>query len=400
MFENWVGKLTGGRKERSAEPAVGSASEDDDAAKPRGGTRADFRRMLVDDIGDFLILHDLDLTALNFDLAREVVTGHDVRLTAAVQQLLASGERLTNIRAQEIVASASPGRLTPEVLSEMLATLEIQAESMFGVATRSGATFRTYGEALEHHMSSLGQEDRRGDASAVVTRLVTLTLGMVERAAAIEAEMRESQKQARKLKKSLDRARHAADHDELTGLPNRRAFERRYAEEIEQAREMQHPLAVAFCDIDNFKIINDSHGHATGDRVLTFVATLLQCLPGQQCHVARHGGEEFVMLFPGLTPQQAFEIVDHLREKLEVKRLIDRATGERMAPVTFSAGVADVLAYPSPREALEAADAALYQAKQSGRNRTMTAVAPGSSEGGISAPEGGAVQLRRSRPPA
>ena len=92
------------------------------------------------------------------------MTGNDPRLTAAVQQLLASGDRLTNARAQEIVASASPGRLTPEVLSEMLATLEGQAESMFGVASRSSVTFRSYGEALETHVSTLRDEDPGGDA--------------------------------------------------------------------------------------------------------------------------------------------------------------------------------------------------------------------------------------------
>lgn len=363
MFENWLGKKT---------------ARADDIVAPRAGparahsARADYRRMILSDIVDFLVTHDLDLSALNFDLAREVVTGQDIKLVGAVQQLLANGERLTNAKAQEIVAAATPGRLTPEILMEMLGAVEQQADAISGSATRSRDSVREYGDALESHVASL-REEEGGDAASVVTRLVSLTLGMVERAAAIEAEMRESQKQAKKLQKSLDRARHAADHDALTGLPNRRAFERRLAEEVIRAREERTSLSVAFCDVDHFKAINDGHGHATGDRVLCYIADLLAKASGNHCHVARHGGEEFVMLFPGMAPEAAKVIVDGARLKLAEKRLIDKATGERMAPITFSAGVADVLVHPSPRDALAAADATLYLAKQSGRNQVLLA---------------------------
>ncbi len=365
MFENWLGKKT---------------ARADDGVAPHAGpprphsARAEYRRMILADIVNFLVTHDLDLSALNFDLAREVVTGQDIKLVGAVQQLLANGERLTNAKAQEIVAAATPGRLTPEILMEMLGAVEQQADAISGSATRSRDSVREYGDALESHVASL-REDEGGDAAAVVSRLVALTLGMVERAAAIETEMRESQKQAKKLQKSLDRARHAADHDALTGLPNRRAFERRLAEEVVRAREERSALSVAFCDVDHFKAINDGHGHATGDRVLCYIADLLAKASGNHCHVARHGGEEFVMLFPGIAPDAAKVIVDGARVKLAERRLVDKATGDRMAPMTFSAGVADVLAHPSPREALAAADAALYLAKQSGRNQVLLAVA-------------------------
>ena len=110
-----------------------------------------------------------------------------------------------------------------------------------------------------------------------------------------------------------------------------------------------------------------------GDRVLKFVGTLLAKISDDKCHVARHGGEEFVMLFRGFTVAEAAKVVDDTRADLAERNLVDRKTGERMDHVTFSGGVADVFAFEEPRDALKAADRALYLAKEHGRNRVYIA---------------------------
>ena len=331
------------------------------------GSRADFRRLLIDEIGGFLLSHDLELSAMNFEFARDVVSGHDVRLIAAMHQLLGSGGRLSDAAVQELVARTSPARLSPEALVRMLSEVEAQAETLLGLATRTRGDIDDYGSALRNETAGMADDTGGG----VVARLVALTRGMLERTQAIEAEMHESHKQAKRLKRSLDKARHAADHDALTGLPNRRAFEARLAEAVTEAKRTGKPLAVAFCDIDHFKAINDGHGHATGDRVLCFVADLLMRASGNRCHVARHGGEEFVMLFPGMAPEQALVIVDAARASLGERRLVNRDNGASLPPVTFSAGITDVMAFADSAEALSAADAALYAAKQEGGDRVL-----------------------------
>ncbi|OZA19520.1 MAG: hypothetical protein B7X90_08565 [Novosphingobium sp. 17-62-19] len=88
---------------------------------------------------------------------------------------------------------------------------------------------------------------------------------------------------------------------------------------------------------------------------------------------ARQGGEEFVMLFRGKTLQEAFDKLDAVRENFGVRHFINRSTEEPMGQITFSGGIADVFAYASPRDALKAADEALYRAKEEGRNRIMLA---------------------------
>jgi diguanylate cyclase len=107
--------------------------------------------------------------------------------------------------------------------------------------------------------------------------------------------------------------------------------------------------------------------------VLKFVAGLLAKASDDRCHVARHGGEEFVMLFRGKTAAETCEAVDAVREDLANRSLVNRTNGERMERVSFSAGVANVLAYDDPRAALKAADRALYLAKEHGRNRVYLA---------------------------
>src|SRR3546814_14337675 len=104
-----------------------------------------------------------------------------------------------------------------------------------------------------------------------------------------------------------------AELDYLTGLPNRRAFELLLDRHHKEARAALEPLSVAFCDIDEFKKVNDLHGHEAGDRVIKAIADTLARISNDHCHVARHGGEEFVMLFRGLTPTEAAAKPDDAR---------------------------------------------------------------------------------------
>jgi len=328
------------------------------------------RRQLYADVGTFLFTHDLDLTPVNFGLAVDYLTGNDHEIEKAVRAILAERGQITNGVAEKIIAERHSGQMTAEELGRMLETVEENLHRFSSLAKESRASASDYGEALQARVEDM---DKKESPEEVVSVLVGLTRSMVEKSRQIEAEMRESQKQTRSLQQSLEKARKAADQDHLTGLANRRAFEARFKEELAEAQKNGESLSVAFCDIDHFKKINDTHGHDTGDRVLKFVGSLLTKISGEKCHVARHGGEEFVMLFRGKTVSEACEIVDETRADLASRNLVDRNTGERMNQVSFSGGVADVFGYGDPREALKAADRALYLAKEHGRNRVYMA---------------------------
>lgn len=342
--------------------------------RPRAGSAAtreiNRRRQLYSDIGDFLFAHDLDLTAVNFSVALDYLTGANIGVEKAIRAVMMERGKITNGWVENLAAEQRADEITPESLAQMLDKVEENLTQFTGLMTESRNSAKDYGAALQEQAKDLGIGR---DNEPVLAKLVGLTRSMVEKTRQVESQLRENQKTTQALKSSLETARRAAEHDHLTGLPNRRAFEGVLREELTLAQAQGEALSVAFCDIDHFKHINDSHGHDTGDRVLKFVAGLLAKASDDRCHVARHGGEEFVMLFRGKTAAEACEAVDGVREDLASRSLVNRSNGERMDRVSFSAGVANVLAYEDPRAALKAADRALYLAKEHGRNRVYLA---------------------------
>lgn len=360
-FARWAQRFA------SEDAGTGSAVPDN-AAAPRRAVDRD--RALYIEVGEFLFAHDLDVTPLNFSLALEYVSRGDLAIEKAVDAAVVEYGCLTNGIVEEIIAERDADKMTPEMLETMLQKVEAHLAQVIDVTEGSRTSASDYGTELKKQVDDLGSA--QAAATPAVEKLILLTRTMVETMRAAEAQMRASQKDTRVLQRSLETARRAAEQDYLTGLPNRRAFEAVLKVREQAAREKGTPLAVAFCDLDHFKAINDTYGHDTGDRVLQFVAGLFAQISRNACHVARHGGEEFAMLFDA-TADEAAQIVDDARDDLAARNLVNRDDGERLASVSFSAGIADVLAYPDGRTALKAADEALYRAKQSGRNRVYIA---------------------------
>jgi diguanylate cyclase len=262
------------------------------------------------------------------------------------------------------------GALTIALMASLIQQAQQQLEDVALLARRSGEEARTYGQALEENIAELAPTIAN---HPVLGSLVGLTRMMIEKTAAAETQMRQSATQMETMRDNLDEAREQAETDALTGLCNRRAFERELGAASERSKIHGTPLSVAFCDIDHFKNVNDTHGHDIGDRVLAFVGKVLVENVGKQGIVARHGGEEFVLLFDGITPEDAYEIVDIARYDLAKRNIIDRHAGQPIGTVTISAGVAGLAFDANISNMLRRADRALYRAKREGRNRVFLA---------------------------
>jgi diguanylate cyclase (GGDEF)-like protein len=151
--------------------------------------------------------------------------------------------------------------------------------------------------------------------------------------------------------------------DELTGLPNRRAFHEELARRLTDHRLHGQPLTVLLLDVDGFKRINDSLGHAAGDQALRETAACLRKITRKRDVAARLGGDEFAMIFPKTTLADARTAAERLRSCVAELRL-----GEEPLPVTVSGGLAAACDSENAEQLLRRADAALYDAKRSGRN--------------------------------
>jgi len=176
---------------------------------------------------------------------------------------------------------------------------------------------------------------------------------------------------SQQLMDELDHVRVLSLTDELTGLPNRRAFLRRVNTEVDRIVRYKHPLSLVLIDLDYFKRINDQFGHAVGDDVLRIYAESVFPLFRNHDLVARYGGEEFVILFPDTDIEGVQLALQKIREKCATLK-VKLAKGNIPLP-GFSAGVAQYLDGESAQLFIERADRALYRAKQNGRGRTEVA---------------------------
>ena len=179
--------------------------------------------------------------------------------------------------------------------------------------------------------------------------------------------MMTSQRLELELKTARDELRHLATTDYLTDVFNRRYFFEAGRQEFKRARRYKHPLSVLILDIDYFKNVNDTHGHITGDRMLIAIAMAARSNLRAMDVLARIGGEEFAVILPETDGEMGLEVAERLRRS--ISEVVIYADGAPVS-VTVSIGASMLLAEDSELGSImERADAALYEAKQNGRNR-------------------------------
>lgn len=189
---------------------------------------------------------------------------------------------------------------------------------------------------------------------------------------AISERNRHLELRNRQLLLEIEELTHLANIDSLTGLANRRCFEDRLSSEIRRAQRSNTPLALALCDVDSFKHLNDTLGHQSGDDVLRRIGHIMRRYGRRGGDLAaRYGGDEFALLLPATSCREAFGIAERIR------RLVS------CSPMRFGASKLDrsisvsmgVTIYPGEgvceqTDVVRAADVALYEAKNTGANRT------------------------------
>lgn len=334
----------------------------------KSAERAEWRR-LYDMIGKLLFDHGLEPSPANFELCHRYLSGRDSELNAMIDRAIAKDGALSDAVAAAIATKLDAGLSTDE-LSRMANEAQGYLEQMTTILARSGDDARDYGQALADEAEGL---EANGSPALTVQKLVDLTRTMIDKAQSAEEDLRRTEQQMSAMRKDLAAAHHKANSDPLTGLPNRRALDHHLRTAFENARRASTPLALAICDIDHFKQFNDTHGHQIGDEVIKFVGTSLGRAGGADVFVARYGGEEFVMVFERGAADKAIATLDKIRAAIAARELKVTHTGQSLGRLSFSGGVAMLNIQDSPGSILKRADAALYRAKQDGRNRISTA---------------------------
>ncbi len=170
---------------------------------------------------------------------------------------------------------------------------------------------------------------------------------------------------SKEMEKAWESLRYNMNHDVLTGLYNRRFFERQLEQIPLDERE---PYVISMVDIDFFKIVNDTYGHEAGDEVLVMVAACLRDTAGQENLAVRWGGEEFILYFPKTTPNQIYPVMEELRKRIE--GMVVKSAGKEIR-ITITGGIATGTVDSNYEKVIHSADEKLYLGKERGRNQIV-----------------------------
>jgi diguanylate cyclase len=319
--------------------------------------------------------HSAGLHPLSYAVWYEYFANINPRLRAAVDARLNSGARLTDQDMVELFDQFVALR-DIENSARVRAGIQQLVEEVHDAADQAGEDVRHFGDELGGYQRRLQSDIDSNALTGVVKSLIDDTSRVRDRTELFQAHLRKSSQEVERLREELEVVQGLALTDPLTGLLNRRGFD-------EQARRAcatgLRGHSVLIIDIDHFKAINDTYGHLLGDKVINAIAQVLKHCAEGRGQAARIGGEEFALLLAQTSPAGCAEIAERIRSGVERGRIRrdDPATGEgHISAVTVSIGAASCIEGDDFAALLARADRALYQSKQSGRNRVTISTDP------------------------
>jgi diguanylate cyclase len=316
--------------------------------------------------------HDAAFNPVSFTVWYEYAAGMNARLSHAIGVALLTEPRLSDSTVSLLyqthvadVDSAGMQRISTE--------LQRMMQGLADSASRTGDQAGEFGTQL-NGLSDALSSNNASEMASFVTDALAGTVRMKSSARELEQQVAHSRQEIERLQVDLNRARDEAMLDPLTRVLNRKGFDQKMADLLAQPPESDGSHCLIMLDIDHFKKVNDTHGHVMGDRVIQALGEVLRsCAPDKAHSVARYGGEEFAILMPNSTLEGSMKLAETVRQRTRAMKIRDRRTQEVVLTVSISGGVAAMRHGDDAHGLIERADAALYQSKQTGRDRVTCA---------------------------
>jgi diguanylate cyclase len=312
----------------------------------------------------------------NYEIWYVYATGYNSELNQVINETLARNGKLTEADLEQIYETYLSHLKTTDRIDKVGARVIGEIDDVMQLIGDALGMSAAYNASLSGATERLTKAVDREQVMKVVDSLVKTTNEMRDTTKALEDRLALSKTEISSLQQSLEAIRAESLTDPLTGLGNRKYFDRSLEAAVANAIETGEPLSLMMFDIDHFKSFNDSYGHLTGDQVLRLVGmSLKQSIKGQDI-TARYGGEEFAVVLPNTALRQALTVADHVRRAVMSKELKKKSTGEILGRVTISVGVSMLKEGDDIDSLIERADACLYAAKRGGRNRVVCEADP------------------------
>lgn len=316
--------------------------------------------------------HHLPATPVNYAVLYEYVSGRNEALRQAAAPLFkdaaqVSQENLTELFHRFVVQDNASllRQLRGDLTSVLAAALQTMAEL--------GTDGNRYQEQLKTGMAQLAGEKDADAVRAIIDGLISHTDTMLASGAKMQQRLQTANQELESLRSEFERSRDEAPIDALTGAHTRRAFEKELADITDETLKRGDKLCVAILDIDDFRNLNEKHGHLVGDQVIKFVAGAIRETVRGGDLVSRFGGEEFAVIMSGTPLTGAITVAKNIVARVGRSTLKQKQTGERVGRITVSAGVAELDPRESAPRLISRAVTALYMAKHQGRNRVCHA---------------------------
>jgi diguanylate cyclase len=272
----------------------------------------------------------------NYEIWYVYATGYNSPLNKIINETLARNGKLTEADLQQIYETYLSQIKTSERIDKVGARVIGEIDDVMTLISDALGMSASYDASLDGASRKLAVAQDREQVKAIVETLVTSTREMRDINKALQDRLTVSKTEISNLQHSLEAIRAESLTDPLTGLGNRKYFDRSIELTVQTALANGEPLSLLMFDIDHFKSFNDSYGHLTGDQVLRLVGmSLKQTIKGQDI-TARYGGEEFAVVLPNTALRQALRVADHIRRAVMAKELKKKSTGEILGRVTIS----------------------------------------------------------------
>ena len=311
---------------------------------------------------------DIPLTPENYHVWYEYTMGTNVELGHAIDELLREGRKFTSQVNNELYStyiSKAPEDLLKAYQQDMQKLVTSLFEKINGMTRKT----QSFSGALEEYQSVLQENPDIDTVAGLISNLIDDTESVLQANESMGSMLDSMNEEADTLRENLQTLNTAAFSDQLTGIPNRRAFDNNLEELYDLYQDEKQIFSLLLIDIDHFKKFNDTYGHAVGDRVLTYVASILKGGVKGDDRVARYGGEEFVILLPNTDYEGAIAVGNHVREKVAGKKLVAGDGKTSYGNVTISIGAALISDNDDMESIVQRADKGLYLAKEKGRNQ-------------------------------
>jgi len=320
---------------------------------------------------DLMNSHDVPAAPPNFAVWYNYVSERFPDLKKTLDQAIEADAAFDGAHNEELYETFIGTRQEGILLQDAGDEVRAQVEEILGALGGASDEIEGAGSAIKGSLDSFLANKNISSIETFVQSMLAETRRIQETNSQLQDQLNESSEKISLLQENLKKAEAESYVDALTGIANRKKFDVALLAETTACSESNNSLSLVVADIDHFKKFNDAYGHQVGDQVLKLVASALHDNVKGGDLAARYGGEEFALILPNTELEDAYRLVETIRETIGTRRIRNKQKGLDFGSVTLSLGIASYRHGEPVCEFIERADNALYRAKSGGRNQTM-----------------------------